>query len=67
MILGAVVRYFATTESEILYRIQDTAVFGKIPNTEYRRFNPLVPDAHYSERPDKPFSLQMQQLEVDLK
>ena len=30
-------------------------------------FNPLVPDAHYSERPDKPFSLQIQQLEVYLK
>ena len=29
--------------------------------------NPLVPDAHYSERQDKPFSLQIQQLEVDLK
>ena len=31
------------------------------------QFNPLVPDAHYSERHDKPFSLQIQQLEVDLK
>ena len=30
-------------------------------------FNPLVPDAHYSERQDKPFSLQIQWLEVDLK
>ena len=30
-------------------------------------FNPLVPDAHYSERQDKPFSLQIQRLEVDLK
>ena len=30
-------------------------------------FNPLVPDAHYSERHDKPFSIQIQQLEVDLK
>ena len=29
-------------------------------------FNPLVPDAHYSERQDKPFSLQIQRLEVDL-
>ena len=29
--------------------------------------NPLFPDAHYSERQDKPFSLQIQQLEVDLK
>ena len=29
--------------------------------------NPLVPDAHYSERQDKPFSLQIQRLEVDLK
>ena len=30
--------------------------------------SPLVPDAHYSERQDKPFSLQIQQLEVvDLK
>ena len=28
--------------------------------------NPLVPDAYYSERQDKPFSLQIQQLEVDL-
>ena len=27
----------------------------------------LVPDAHYSERRDKPVSLQIQQLEVDLK
>ena len=31
------------------------------------RINPLVPDAHYSERQDKPFSLQIKQLEVDLK
>ena len=30
-------------------------------------FNPLVPDAHYSERRDKPFYLQIQRLEVDLK
>ena len=30
-------------------------------------FNPLVPDAHYSEAQDKPFSLQVQRLEVDLK
>ena len=29
--------------------------------------NPLVPDAHYSERQEKPFSLQIQLLEVDLK
>ena len=29
--------------------------------------NPLVPDAHYSERQDKPISLQIQRLEVDLK
>ena len=29
--------------------------------------NPLVPDAHYSERQDAPFSLQIQQLWVDLK
>ena len=29
--------------------------------------NPLVPDAHYSERQDKPFSLQIPQLEVDFK
>ena len=29
--------------------------------------NPLVPDDHYSERQDKPFSLQIQRLEVDLK
>ena len=29
--------------------------------------NPLVPDAHYSVRHDKPFSLQSQRLEVDLK
>ena len=31
----------------------------------YEYINPLVPDAHYSERQDKP--LQIQQLEVDLK
>ena len=30
-------------------------------------FNPLVPDAHYSERQDKPFSLQIEQLEADWK
>ena len=30
-------------------------------------FNPSVPDAHYSERQDKPFSLQIQQLEFNLK
>ena len=30
-------------------------------------FNPLVPDAHYSERQNEPFSLQIQRLEVDLK
>ena len=29
--------------------------------------NPLVPDAHYSERQNKPFSSQIQRLEVDLK
>ena len=29
-------------------------------------FNPLVPDAHYSERHDK-FSLQIQRLEVNFK
>ena len=29
--------------------------------------NQLVPDAHYSERQDKPFSLRIQRLEVDLK
>ena len=29
--------------------------------------NPLVPDAHYSEHQDKPFSLQIQQLEIDLR
>ena len=29
--------------------------------------NPLVPDAHYSERQDKPLSLQIQQLEIGLK
>ena len=29
--------------------------------------NPLVPDAHYSERQDKQISLQTQRLEVDLK
>ena len=29
--------------------------------------NPLVSDAHYIERQDKPFSLRIQQLEVDLK
>ena len=29
--------------------------------------NPLIPDAHYSERKEKPFSLQIQRLEVDLK
>ena len=31
------------------------------------RFNPLVPKGHNSERQDDPFSLQIQQLEVDLK
>ena len=30
-------------------------------------FNPLVPDAHYSERQDEPYSLKIQRLEVDLK
>ena len=29
--------------------------------------NPLVPDAHYSERQDKPFCLQIQRLEVKLR
>ena len=29
--------------------------------------NPLVPDAHNSVRQDKPFSLQIQRLEVDFK
>ena len=28
---------------------------------------PLVPDAHYNERQDKPFSLQIERLEADLK
>ena len=35
--------------------------------TSRRSFNPLVPDAHYSERQDNPFSWQIQRLEVDLK
>ena len=30
-------------------------------------FNPLVSDAHYSERQNEQFSLQIQRLEVDLK
>ena len=29
--------------------------------------NPLVPESHYSERQDKAFSLQIQQLEVKIK
>ena len=29
--------------------------------------NPIVPDAHYSECQDEPFSLRIQRLEVDLK
>ena len=29
--------------------------------------NPLVPDDHFSEPQDKPFSLQIQRLEVDIK
>ena len=29
--------------------------------------NTLVPEAHYSEREDKSFSLQIQRLDVDLK
>ena len=39
----------------------------KIRQLDSTEFNPLVPDAHYSERQGKPFSLQIQQLEVDLK
>ena len=31
------------------------------------QLNPLVPYAHYSECQDKPFSLQIKRLEVDLK
>ena len=31
------------------------------------KVNPLVPYAHYREHQDKPFSLQIQRLEVDLK
>ena len=31
------------------------------------KINPLIPDAHYSERQDKSFSSQIQLLEVDLK
>ena len=38
----------------------------KLPHAVLKQ-NPLVPDAHYSERQDKPFSLQIQQLEVNLK
>ena len=33
----------------------------------YWLLNPIVSDAQYSERQDKPFSLQIQQLKVDLK
>ena len=33
----------------------------------WERVNPLVPDAHYSESQDKPFSWQIQWLEVNLK
>ena len=29
--------------------------------SQWKSVNPLVPDAHYSERQDKPFSLQNQQ------
>ena len=36
-------------------------------NNNKKKINPLVPDAHYSERQDKPYSLQIQRLEVDLK
>ena len=32
-----------------------------------RQFNPSAPDAHHSERHGKPFSLQIQRFEVDLK
>ena len=39
----------------------------KCVELEVEHFSPSVPDAHYSERQDKPFSLQIQQLEVDLK
>ena len=31
------------------------------------RINPVVPDAHYSERQDEPFSLPIQRLEVEFK
>ena len=34
---------------------------------QYNGVNPLVPGAHYSELQDKPFSLQTQRLDVDLK
>ena len=34
---------------------------------QFHLLNLLVPNAHYSERQDKPFSLQIQLLEVDLK
>ena len=42
------------------------AHFHKLNSVQWR-LNPLVPDVHYSERQDKPFSLQIQQLEVDFK
>ena len=41
----------------------DVLLFG----LSFLNFSPLVPDAHYSERQDNPFSLRIQQLEVGLK
>ena len=39
---------------------------NKLCSKSQFRVNPLVSDAHYSERQDETFSLQIQLLEVDL-
>ena len=44
-------------DPEALFVDKSAALQAFIPI--YSQINPLVPDAHYSERQDKPFSLQI--------
>ena len=54
--------------TETIAKGKPQATFACVNTTQkVNSINPLVPDVHYSERQDKPFSLQFQRLEVDLK
>ena len=60
--MSTTISHFITWQTTVLYK---TYYYWEGNTNGF--INPLVPDAHYSERQDKPFSLQIQWLEVDLK